>query len=300
MPRAMRAWIPALAAAIMAACGGPTEAPGLEPTPEIESPVPPTATVTPAPLAALVNGEAVTLEQFEREVQRYEASLAAAGIDLATRGEYRSEVLQSMIDRKLLVQAARSIGGDLSEAELEALIADLQAESPELTSWMTQSGYTEQEFRSELREEKLAARMIEAITSAVPAEVEQVHARHILVSSQAEAEILLQDLAAGLDFALLARQNSLDPSTQPAGGDLGWFPRGLLLIPELDALAFSLQPGEVSDVLQSELGFHILEVLERERRPLSGSALLEYRAAAVDRWLAEQRAQAEIEILVDA
>jgi peptidyl-prolyl cis-trans isomerase C len=284
---------------ILAACSTPAETPGLTPTLEVEQPLPATATVTPEPLAARVNGEAITLAQFERELGRYEGSLTLAGIDLATQGDYRSEVLQTLIERKLLVQAALAIGPDLSEAELDALIADLQLGEQELHSWLSNAGYTDQEFRTELREEKLAARMIDSITAALPAEVEQVHARHILVSTEAEAEILLQDLASGLEFSLLARQNSLDPSTQPAGGDLGWFPRGVLLVPELDELAFSLQPGEISGVIQTELGFHILEVLERERRPLTGTALIEYRTAAVNGWLADQRERAEIEVLVD-
>jgi peptidyl-prolyl cis-trans isomerase C len=246
-----------------------------------------------------VNGEEITLAAFEREVGRYEASLTKAGIDLATQGDYQSEVLQTLIDRKLLVQAALSIGPDMTDAELDALIAGLDVGHEGLTDWLSSSGYSEQEFRIELREEKLAARMIDTIVSALPAEVEQVHARHILVSIEAEAEILLQDLAAGIEFSLLARQNSLDPSTRPAGGDLGWFPRGVLLTPELDEIAFSLQPGEISGAIQTQLGFHILEVLERERRPLTGSALIEYRVAAVDDWLVDQRARAEIEILLE-
>jgi parvulin-like peptidyl-prolyl isomerase len=70
-------------------------------------------------------------------------------------------------------------------------------------------------------------------------------------------------------------------------------------MPEVEDAAFSLQPGEVSGVIESALGFHILEVLGREDRPLIGAILTEYRVAAVDEWLTEQRQRAEIEIFIE-
>jgi parvulin-like peptidyl-prolyl isomerase len=97
-----------------------------------------------------------------------------------------------------------------------------------------------------------------------------VHARHILVATQAEAENILAQLRAGADFDALARTYSLDISTRDHGGDLDFFPRGLLLSPELEEAAFALAPGQISDVVHSELlGYHIVQVLEREERPLA-------------------------------
>lgn len=294
MPRAMRAGMASLALSVLvAACslqGDTTEVP--EPT-ATATVAPATATPTPEPLAAYVNGEAISLAAFEREVARFEAANAALGIDLATLGDYRAEVLDQLVDLSLLSQFAMIQGMELSETEL-----DERFEAVVVSNGVA-AGYTEDEFRSELRREILAARAVGSITDVLPSQVEHTSARHILVATREEAEALLEDLANGADFGTLAVIHSRDPSTRPAGGELGWFPKGLLTMPEVEEAAFSLQPGEVSGVIESALGFHVLEVLGREDRPLVGEALTQYRVAAVEQWLAEQRQRAEIEIFIE-
>ncbi len=294
MPRAMRAGTASLALCVFAAAcslpGGATEAPQPTATP---SAVPATQTPTPEPLAAYVNGEPITLAVFEREIARYETAQATIGIDLATLGNYRAEVLGQLIDLTLLVQFAVNQGMELSEAELDERFQAATASNGVPT------GYTADEYRSQLRREILAARTIGAITDVLPPLVEHTSARHILVATLEEAEGLLDELANGADFGTLAVIHSRDPSSRPAGGELGWFPKGLLTMPEVEEAAFSLQPGEVSGVIESALGFHILEVLGREDRPLIGEVLTDYRVAAVDEWVADQRQRAEIEIFIE-
>ncbi len=103
----------------------------------------------------------------------------------------------------------------------------------------------------------------------------------------------------GADFATIALAHSLDRSTRVNGGDLGWFPRGLLITPEIETAAFELMPGERSGIVETSLGFHIVETLERDtQRDLSPQAALTVRQVAVDSWLAELRAGAEIERFV--
>jgi parvulin-like peptidyl-prolyl isomerase len=249
-----------------------------------------------------VNSEAITLAVFESEIARFEAAQTALGIDLATLGNYRAEVLEQLIDLSLLAQFAANQGMELSEAELDERF------QAAIASNGVAAGYTEDEYRSELRREILAARTIGAITDVLPLQAQHTSARHILVATLEEAEGLLDELANGADFGTLAVIHSRDPSSRPAGGELGWFPKGLLTMPEVKGLltmpeveeaAFSLQPGEVSGVIESALGFHILEVLGREDRPLVGEVLTDYRVAAVDEWLADQRQRAEIEIFIE-
>ena len=249
--------------------------------------VPATATPTPEPLAAYVNGEAISLAAFEREVARFEAANAALGIDLATLGEYRAEVLDQLMDLSLLAQFAVNQGMELSESELDDRFQAANGVG---------AGYTKDEFRRDI----LAAKAVGAITDVLPTQVEHTSARHILVTTREAAEALLEDLANGADFGTLAVIHSRDPSTRPAGGELGWFPKGLLTMPEVEEAAFSLQVGEVSGVIESALGFHILEVLGREDRHLVGESLTHYRVAAVEQWLAEQRQRVEIEILIES
>jgi peptidyl-prolyl cis-trans isomerase D len=104
---------------------------------------------------------------------------------------------------------------------------------------------------------------------------EEVRARHILVKldpgsddaakakARAEADDLLKQIRAGGDFAALAKTHSKDPGSAPKGGDLGFFPRGRM-VPTFDAAAFGLAPGQVSDVVESPFGFHIIKVEEKK------------------------------------
>jgi peptidyl-prolyl cis-trans isomerase D len=113
-------------------------------------------------------------------------------------------------------------------------------------------------------------------------DVEQVRARHILVAvppggddaakaqARAEAEDLLRQVRAGGDFEALAKKHSKDPGSAAKGGDLGFFPRGRM-VPAFDAAAFALEPGQVSELVETPYGFHIVKVEEKKpggSRPL--------------------------------
>jgi peptidyl-prolyl cis-trans isomerase C len=101
---------------------------------------------------------------------------------------------------------------------------------------------------------------------------EQVRVRHILIAAKepdarAQAQQLLQQLKDGADFAALAKERSADPGSAAQGGDLGFFTRGRML-PEFEAAAFALQkPGDLSGVVETKFGFHILQL--EERKPAS-------------------------------
>jgi peptidyl-prolyl cis-trans isomerase D len=103
---------------------------------------------------------------------------------------------------------------------------------------------------------------------------ERVKARHILIKTQgksdaekkqalAKAQDLLKQLKAGADFTQLAQKNSDDSSNAPKGGDLGWFVRGQM-VPEFDKAAFALKSGDMSDIVNTEFGYHIIKVDEKE------------------------------------
>jgi peptidyl-prolyl cis-trans isomerase C len=94
---------------------------------------------------------------------------------------------------------------------------------------------------------------------------EEIHARHILVATEAEAKEVKERLMKGEDFATVAKEKSKDPSAE--GGDLGFFSRGQMLKPFEDA-AFALKVGEISDPVQTQFGWHIIKVEEKRTRPL--------------------------------
>jgi peptidyl-prolyl cis-trans isomerase C len=254
------------------------------------------------PLAARVNGEPIFEHEYERAVLRYEVALQALGLDSADHGDYRRSVLAQAIDRLLIAQAARARGLHLDLHELQnAFDETVQAAGGRsgFDEWLQANDYSEAEFKQELQAQLLAGKVQVEILSMVGSAAEQVHARHVLVTTREQAEAIKAQLVSGADFATIALARSLDRSTRVNGGDLGWFPRGLLIMPEIETAAFELMPGERSGIVETSLGFHIVETLERDtQRELSPEAALAVRQAAVESWLSELRAAADIERFV--
>ncbi len=282
---------------LVASCQStPTTAPGItpSPTPTVIS----LPTETPIPLAALVNGVAITLEEYESELARY---LDSRGTDLATDNEVSEIVIQAMIERLLLIQGARSFGLDLEEnelvLELEQLIADMGGQESYLR-WLEENHFTSDTFEQALTNDMLATKMVGKILSDVSQSELHANARHILVASQEEAENLRQEILAGADFGEMAVLYSMDLSTHPAGGELGWFARGTLTMPTVEEAIYQLQPGEVSGVIPSELGYHIVQLINLEDRALSYETLMRRQEQAVVNWLSEKWNQSEIEIFI--
>ncbi|HEX6213160.1 MAG TPA: SurA N-terminal domain-containing protein, partial [Methylomirabilota bacterium] len=130
---------------------------------------------------------------------------------------------------------------------------------------------------------------------------EQVRASHILLeigdqdeaAVRAEAEALLKKVRAGADFAALAKQHSDDDASAAQGGDLDYFGRGRM-VPEFEEVAFGLEPGDISDLVKSPFGFHIIKVTDK--KPETIRPLAEVRQQIADQ-LAYERAQAQAETL---
>ncbi len=154
---------------------------------------------------------------------------------------------------------------------------------------------TRDDYKRLVAEPALARAKIDgAITAEVGQAAEQVHAAHILVETQDLARELASQLADGADFAELAIANSIDEGTAPNGGDLGWFTRDEMVAPFADA-AFALSPGETSEPVQSEFGWHIIRVLEHDaERALTDQQITRLGQSRVASWLEERRAELEI------
>jgi len=281
------------------------------------APPPATATVaapspTPTserPLAALVNGQPILLADYQQEIARFEAAMAGQGFDLksedgqAMLAQMRRQVLDSMIEQVLISQTATQEGMAVSEEELEAVIQQSIEEGGGQASfeeWLQTSDLTYEDFKEEIRFQLLAQAIFERLAASVPTTAEQVHARHILVQTEEEAQAILAQLQGGGDFVALARERSQDENTKETGGDLGFFPRGQLISPELEEAAFALQPGQISEVVQSQFGYHIVQVLEKVTdRPLPLEVLNSLKEQAFAAWMQEQWDKATVERFID-
>ncbi|MCX2727485.1 peptidylprolyl isomerase [Thermomicrobium sp. 4228-Ro] len=161
---------------------------------------------------------------------------------------------------------------------------------------LDQAGLSFDDFKRFVVRPLLAREKVQrALEEQIPLRGEQVHARHILLTTREAAEQALADIQGGADFVTVARERSIDSDTAPNGGDLGWLPRGYMP-PEFDDVAFSLSPGEVGGPVQTIYGWHVIQVLERDPdRPISLRMLETLRSRAFQRWLDEQRRTSTIE-----
>jgi parvulin-like peptidyl-prolyl isomerase len=173
-------------------------------------------------------------------------------------------------------------------------------------AWLQANQWTEEEFREALAKEMVTEQMVALVTADVPTTAEQVRASYIQLDDPALAQSLLDQIRAGADFVALAQQHSLDRITGENGGDLGFFSAGTLLVPEVEAAAFALQPGELSEVITvtpadgGSATYYVVLVTERDpQRPLSNELRYSLLQAKFEEWLAELRAQATIERFVD-
>ncbi len=166
-----------------------------------------------------------------------------------------------------------------------------------LSDLLTKNNLVESDLRDNLQQSLLRDKLQTAIgDEQVPPTQEQVHARHILVSSDDQARDVVNQLQGGADFAQLAQQISTDPGSKDKGGDLGWFGRGVMDKPFEDA-AFALQPGQVSDVVKGANGYHVIQVLERDAaRPVPADQLPTQRSKAYQDWLASRRTGSDVKL----
>jgi len=248
------------------------------------------ATADPGvPLAASINGQGLPLDEYQAELSRAQAT---AGTGLATYSD--DDVLQNLIDEYLLAQGAAEAGFAPDETLVQARISQLALDKETLQDWLAKNGYSQESFEHSLARSIAAAWMRDQIIAGVPSTAEQVHARQILLYNSDQAESVYAQLQAGSDFVTLATE--YDPL---ALGELGWFPRGYLTIPELDDPVFSLQPGEYSQIIETSLGFHIVQVIERDpQHPLSPGAFKALKDQAIHNWLVERYDQSNIQILL--
>lgn len=270
----------------------PSETAVISPEPSL-TPVPPTS--TPVPLVAVVNGEGIALAEFQAEITRYQASSPITGTILAS--ETNTVVLNELIDQTLLAQAAAENGYSVDDTMLQSRISSLEDQlggAQALEDWKAAHAYSDEDFKQALKRSIGAAWMRDRVIAAVPETADEVHVVQILVPTSAEANQVYTSLQSGKDFLEVA--SSYDPVTE---GDLGWFPRGYLSDSAIEEAVFALQTGQYSAVVPTDIGFHILYLVERDpEHPLQPDARRALQVKTLAEWISERRNQSEIKILL--
>jgi len=274
-----------------------TQSPAITNTPVIEASISPTPTEISGPMAAIVNGEGIPLDFFDSEVARYKLAMQNLGVELPAEEVIIETVLNDLIEQLLLSQAAREGSYELTDALIAERTANLAEEmggQAVLDEWMVAQGYTPQQFETSMRLSIGAAWQRNAIIETVPEAVEQVHARQIFARTEAGANRAFTSLNSGAEFDDLAWE--FNPET---GGELGWFSRGYLTVPQVEEAAFTLPVGQYSEIIASELGYHIVMVIESsDSRLLTTDALQTLQRQALSDWITAAVDKAQIEVLV--
>jgi peptidyl-prolyl cis-trans isomerase SurA len=292
-------------------------------------------------VAAIVNDDIVTLSEVNRAAQPVirEAEKKSA-VDAAARSQIRRAALDHLIEKKLLDQKIKELGIKVSDEEIKQAIDDVKkqnnmASQEVLVSALASQGLTFEQYRTQLQEqiEKLRLVSIEVrakihvsetemreyyeANRAKYSEEESFRARHIFFRTNEKAPaddikktmttalMVLAEAKSGKDFAELAKSYSEDPAARKDGGALGTFKKGDMM-PELESSILSMKPGEVSELVSTPSGFHIIKLEERttgKMKPFeSVKAEIEdtlYRKKSEERfsqWAKDLRSKASIEM----
>lgn len=244
-------------------------------------------------VVALVNGLPVTVQEVDDRLARLSKRMENSPLQRPENtANLKRAIVTELINRKLLLSEAKarglSVTAEETAGEKERLSRGL--DPGELREAMAAAHVTPELFERDIGEELLIRRLLERTMAGViipESEIEDyyrknagqffqqesVRARRIVVGTEEAAMKVKRQLAAGKDFARLAEEVSQSPDARN-GGDLGFFQRGQMPA-DIEGAAFSLSPGQVSGVIETPYGYHLLKV--EERRPARQPELSEVR-----------------------
>ena len=201
------------------------------------------------PVLAKVNGSEI--RQSDVTLAEEELGPSLAQMDPATKKE---NVLAFLIDMKIVSKAA--------EEKKIADQADFKQKLDFARNRLLMDNLLAAEGKAAVTDEAMK-KVYDDAAKQITGE-QEVHARHILVPTEEEAKTIKAELDKGADFAKLAKEKSKDPGASD-GGDLGFFTKEQM-VPEFSKVAFSLEPGKISDPVKTQFGWHIIKVEEKRNR----------------------------------
>ncbi len=246
---------------------------------------------------ATVNGVTITQDDFDKEMARVRSQFARSGRSLkeSQLPDIKNRVLETLVNRELLYQESQNKGVKVEDAEVNQQVDILKKRFPkedEFKAALLEMKISEAELKSQIRKGMAIQQFVDKdlVQDVKVSETEvkdfyinnpnmfkqseQVKASHILIKVDTQADKSAKDqankkikeiqkkLEDGGDFAALAKEYSEGPSNVD-GGDLGYFERGRMVKPFEDA-AFKLKPGEVSDMVETPFGYHLIKVVDKK------------------------------------
>jgi peptidyl-prolyl cis-trans isomerase C len=305
----------------------PAPQPGATPAAAEAPPEPPKPMPAQLPaVLARVNGEEVKKADFDRLIKNMELG-AGQPIPAERRDEILRRSLDQLITYTLLTQEtkARKIG--VTDTEINGRVAEMRKQFPDEAAFrkaLAERGMTVERLKEDARIDMVISKMLDAELANLPPvtddqardfyqknpdkfqQPEAVRASHILIPTgqaddagkkklRAQAEAVLTQAKNGTDFAQLAREHSKDGSASQ-GGDLNYFPRGQM-VPEFDKVAWELKPGDISGIVETQFGYHIIKVTDRRA---ASTVPFEQVSERIRQFLADEKKQERSEAFVDA
>lgn len=281
-------------------------------------------------VVAKVLGEEVKKEEFKKIFDifknQYEQQFGAEVWDQEVEGRKfievaREKLLEMLIDEKLQMKKAAELGISVTDEEVNSQIENAKKyfdTEEKFNEYLKGQSMDLEYFKESVKKELTMNKLVEKLTANVAVTDEEVKvyydthqsefmsvkASHVLLDTKEEAEKILERAKAGENFAELAKENSKDPSAKENSGDLDYFRHGDMVEP-FEKAAFALKPGELSDVVQTDFGFHIIKVedskldkFEDVKEQLKSSMLSDKKNTEYEKLLEEMRKSANIETFV--
>lgn len=195
---------------------------------------------------AVVNGTKITSDDFDREVQALPDYIQP----MADTPEGRKELIDTLVMRELIMQQAKKDGIDKS--------ADVSMKLAELKDRVIVDTYLKKRVETDSKISDAELKEFYEQNKDSFKTGSQIKASHILVKTEEEAKQVQEELKQGKDFEQVAKDKSIDSSASK-GGDLGWFGKGSM-VPPFENAAFALNEGQVSDIVKSDFGYHIIKM----------------------------------------
>lgn len=249
---------------------------------------------------AVVNGEKITMDEYNKRLKQLSAYERAR----YREEEGHKEFLNTLVRQKLMVQKAEETG--LKEDE------EVRLKIEELMQQVTENVLVETVVKREVLD-KAVVSVKEAKSYYKEhqdefGEKEKAKARHILVETEEEALEVRQALEKGADFAELAKEKSIDQHTAEQGGELDYFERGRML-PEFEKACFDLKVGEISDIVKTRFGYHIIKLEDKQEASvkefyevsdeIKKKLIVGKQQEDYQKWLRQLEKEAEIEMNED-
>jgi len=253
-----------------------------------------------------VGGRSFSLRYLERRL-RYEIRNLTTQ-DPQTMAGLVDQVPQQVEREELMRQGAPEKGVDLSEEAIDAEIgrrenvpasADRDTFATAYREAVRSSGLSTEGYRDIIAADLAETALRAMFEGQAPKKAAQARFRVILLATEDEAKAALERLRNGEDFAVVAKELSQEQVSREQGGEIDWMPRGLLE-PALDEAIFSLEVGQLSDVITGEGGLFIVEVLERQaERDTTPEQRTSLGSRAMAEWLQELRERLVVSITLD-